>query len=70
MALAGPVLPARLRTTGIALVQTGQALAYLVSSVLFGLAWQAWGPQTASRVAALGVALVVSADADCSLRKK
>ncbi|MFC5002323.1 MFS transporter [Dactylosporangium cerinum] len=61
VALAGPVLPARLRTTGIALIQTGQALAYLASSVLFGLAWQAWGPQTASRVAALGVALVVVA---------
>ena len=30
IALAGPVLPARLRTTGLALVQTGQALAYLV----------------------------------------
>ncbi|MFF5228117.1 MFS transporter [Dactylosporangium sp. NPDC000521] len=61
IALAGPVLPARLRTTGIALVQTGQALAYLVSSVLFGLAWQAWGPQTASRAAAAGVAVVVVA---------
>ncbi|MFI7606515.1 MFS transporter [Micromonospora sp. NPDC049366] len=56
VALAGPVLPARLRTTGIALVQTAQALAYLVSSVLFGLAWQAWGPQTAIRVAAAAVA--------------
>lgn len=55
IALAGPVLPPRLRTTGIALVQTGQALAYLVSSVLFGLAWQAWGPQTAVRVAAVAV---------------
>ncbi|MEU8156424.1 MFS transporter [Micromonospora sp. NPDC048986] len=59
IALAGPVLPARLRTTGIALVQTGQALAYLVSSVLFGLAWQAWGPQTAIRVAAVAVAGVL-----------
>ncbi|MFF0315667.1 MFS transporter [Micromonospora sp. NPDC005252] len=55
IALAGPVLPPRLRTTGIALVQTGQALAYLVSSVLIGLAWQAWGPQTAVRVAAVAV---------------
>ncbi|WP_410812111.1 MFS transporter [Micromonospora sp. 067-2] len=52
IALAGPVLPPRLRTTGIALVQTGQALAYLVSSVLFGLAWQAWGPEHAVRAAA------------------
>ncbi|MET7670106.1 MFS transporter [Micromonospora luteifusca] len=59
IALAGPVLPARLRTTGIALVQTGQALAYLVSSVLFGLAWQAWGPGNASRAAAVAVAGVL-----------
>ncbi|MBU8859831.1 MULTISPECIES: MFS transporter [unclassified Micromonospora] len=56
IALAGPVLPARVRTTGIALVQTGQALAYLVSSVLFGLAWQVWGPRVATGVAAVAVA--------------
>ncbi|WP_374223676.1 MFS transporter [Micromonospora sp. M61] len=59
IALAGPVLPARLRTTGIALVQTGQALAYLVSSVLFGLAWQSWGPENAIRAAAVAVAGVL-----------
>lgn len=59
IALAGPVLPARLRTTGIALVQTGQALAYLVSSVLFGLAWQAFGPEAAIRAAAAAVAVVL-----------
>ncbi|MFJ6940764.1 MFS transporter [Streptomyces sp. NPDC101132] len=57
MALAGPVLPERLRTTGIALVQSGQALAYLGSSVLFGLAWQAWGGAAASRGAAVAVVL-------------
>ncbi|GAA1652006.1 MFS transporter [Catellatospora bangladeshensis] len=60
MALAGPVLPDRLRTTGIALIQTGQALAYLVSSILFGLAWQVWGPETASRVAALAVVAAIA----------
>ncbi|MEU4552433.1 MFS transporter [Micromonospora violae] len=59
IALAGPVLPARLRTTGIALVQTGQAIAYLISSVLFGLAWQAFGPETAIRGAAVAVAGVL-----------
>ncbi|MEU4675571.1 MFS transporter [Micromonospora sp. NPDC023737] len=59
IALAGPVLPARLRTTGIALVQSGQALAYLVSSVLFGLGWQAWGPENSARVAAVAVAVVL-----------
>ena len=52
MALAGPILPEALRTTGIALVQTGQALAYFVSSVLFGLSWQFWGTGTAVLVAA------------------
>nr|WP_246017572.1 MFS transporter [Micromonospora pisi] len=61
MALAGPVLPERLRATGIALIQTGQALAYLVSSVLFGLAWQQWGPAVASRLAAACVAVAVVA---------
>ena len=63
MALAGPVLPEQLRTTGIALIQTGQALAYLVSSVLFGLAWQLFGPETASRTAAVVVAAAVVATA-------
>lgn len=63
MALAGPILPERLRTTGIALIQTGQALAYLVSSVLFGLAWQLWGPAIASRCAAAVVVGAVVATA-------
>jgi MFS family permease len=59
MALAGPVLPKALRTTGIALIQTGQALSYLLSSVLFGLAWTVWGPASASRIAAVLVAVAV-----------
>ncbi|MFB9410658.1 MFS transporter [Dactylosporangium matsuzakiense] len=62
MALAGPLLPAALRTTGIALVQSGQSLAYLASSVLFGLAWQLWGPGpalfSAAAFAVLGLLLV------------
>ncbi|MFI0482935.1 MFS transporter [Actinomadura sp. 9N215] len=53
MALAGPLLPAGLRTTGIALVQSGQALAYLISSVLFGVAWQVWGTRPALLAAAV-----------------
>nr|WP_307855792.1 MFS transporter [Kibdelosporangium banguiense] len=51
MALAGPILPEALRTTGIALIQTGQALACFVSSVLFGLAWSAWGAGMATGLA-------------------
>ncbi|WP_018684616.1 MFS transporter [Actinokineospora enzanensis] len=63
MALAGRVLPAELRATGMAMVQTGQALAYLGSSVLFGLAWQLWGIDTACATAAGAVvaAIVVTA---------
>ncbi|MFS8095999.1 MFS transporter [Lentzea alba] len=63
MALAGPVLPERLRTTGIALIQSGQALAYLGSSVLFGLAWQFWSPEAATRIAAVAVVLALIATA-------
>lgn len=59
MALSGAVLPEHLRTTGIALVQTGQALAYLVSSVLFGLAWSWWGPVAACQVAAVAVLITI-----------
>ncbi|GAA1352785.1 MFS transporter [Saccharothrix algeriensis] len=70
MALAGPLLPERLRTTGLALVQSGQALGYLGSSVLFGLAWQFWGPETATRLAALGVALALVATAALMGRKR
>jgi MFS family permease len=58
MALAGPLLPEGFRTTGIALIQTGQALSYVGSSILFGLAWTMWGPASASRIAAV---LVVAA---------
>ena len=60
MALAGPVIPAGLRATGIALVQTGQALSYLVSSVLFGLAWQFWGLEPACAVAAVSVLVTMA----------
>jgi MFS family permease len=63
MALAGPVLPKRLRTTGIALIQSGQAIAYLGSSVLFGLAWQFWSPEAATRIAAVAVVCALIATA-------
>lgn len=68
MALAGPVLPESLRSTGLALVQSGQALAYLVSSVLFGVTWRYWGPQTALCAAAL-VALAAFASTRILLRE-
>ncbi len=42
-ALVVPAIPDHLKTTGLALMQTGQALAYLVSSVAFGLLWSSVG---------------------------
>jgi MFS family permease len=59
MAYAGPLLPAHLRTSGLALLQTGQALAYVVSSVGFGFAWQYWGPAHAAGLAAAAVVVAV-----------
>ncbi|MFJ3925965.1 MFS transporter [Streptomyces sp. NPDC090022] len=55
MAAAGPLLPEELRTTGLALLQTCQALARFAGSVLFGAAWTLWGPDTALAVAAAGL---------------
>lgn len=63
MAAAGPVVPAELRATGFAVVQTGQAVARMASSVLFGLAWTVWGPRPAVLVAAGALTVVVVAAA-------
>jgi MFS family permease len=53
MALAAPLLPESLRTTGLALIQTMQALALLGASIGFGFAWQAWGATLACLCAAI-----------------
>ncbi|MFB6813435.1 MFS transporter [Streptomyces sp. NPDC056347] len=47
MALAGPVLPADGRAGGLAVLQTGQALARMLAAAGFGAAWTLWGPDTA-----------------------
>ncbi|MFI1382401.1 MFS transporter [Embleya sp. NPDC020886] len=56
MAAAGPLLPVHLRTSGLALLQTGQAGARLFSSVLFGAAWTLWGAGPALLVMGVGLA--------------
>jgi MFS family permease len=70
MALAGPLLPAALRTTGLALIQTGQALAYLVSSILFGLAWSWWGAAGAVRAFAVAGVVTLAGSAVLLLRTR
>ncbi|WP_331767340.1 MFS transporter [Embleya sp. NBC_00896] len=56
MAAVGPLLPTHLRTSGMALLQTGQAGARLVSSVLFGAVWTLWGSDTALLAMGAGLA--------------
>lgn len=43
MALASPVLPAEVRTTGLAVLTTCTTLARLLASVMFGAVWTWWG---------------------------
>ncbi|MFF1501354.1 MFS transporter [Streptomyces sp. NPDC058316] len=47
MALAGPALPVDGRAGGLALLQTGQALARMLAAAGFGAAWTVWGPRPA-----------------------
>ncbi|MEV6620416.1 MFS transporter [Amycolatopsis sp. NPDC051106] len=63
MAAAGPLIPRDLRATGMAVVQTGQAVARMLSSVLFGLAWTLWDLRPAVLAAAACLALVALAAA-------
>ncbi|MEU4350230.1 MFS transporter [Streptomyces sp. NPDC023838] len=56
MALAGPLLPARGRAGGLAVLQTGQALARLLGAAGFGAAWTLWGQRPALWVAGLALA--------------
>ncbi|GAA3396845.1 MFS transporter [Streptomyces roseoviridis] len=56
MALTGPLLPPARRASGLALVQTAQALAKVAAATGFGAAWTLWGPTTALALAAAGLA--------------
>jgi MFS family permease len=47
MALAGPLLPESARAGGLAILQTGQAIARFACSLAFGAAWTWWGPSPA-----------------------
>ncbi|MGW1128039.1 MFS transporter [Streptomyces sp. NPDC002526] len=57
MAAASDSVPRELRSSGLALVQTGQALARFACSLGFGAAWTAWGDRTALTVSTVLLAL-------------
>ncbi|HEY3477581.1 MAG TPA: MFS transporter, partial [Streptomyces sp.] len=63
MAAVGPMVPAGLRSGGMSLIQTGQSVATLGSSVLFGAAWSAYGLHTALVLALVALAAAVVAAA-------
>ncbi|MFK0153764.1 MFS transporter [Streptomyces sp. NPDC090493] len=57
MAAASDSVPEALRSSGLALVQTGQAGARFVCSLGFGAAWTLWGDRTALSVSAVALAV-------------
>lgn len=57
MAAASDSVPEELRSSGLALVQTGQATARFVCSLGFGAAWTLWGDRTALMASAVALAL-------------
>lgn len=59
MAAAGPLFPDELRTSGLAVLQTGQALARLLSSILVGAVWTMWGTGAAVIGPATALALLL-----------
>jgi len=63
MAAAAATVPSGLRSSGLALVQTGQAAARFTCSLAFGAAWTAWGERTALTATALALAACVAGTA-------
>ncbi|MFD4502506.1 MFS transporter [Streptomyces sp. NPDC058457] len=57
MAAASDSVPETLRSSGLALVQTGQAAARFACSLGFGAAWTLWGDRTALSVSAVALAV-------------
>ncbi|MFD0412391.1 MFS transporter [Streptomyces sp. NPDC127108] len=63
MAHVGPVLPPRVRTTGLAVVQTSQALTRAGGALAFGAAAAGWGLTTAFTAFAAALLVLVAAAA-------
>ncbi|WP_394840952.1 MFS transporter [Pendulispora brunnea] len=63
MAAAGALLPEHGQASGMSLIQTGQATARMLSSVVFGWLWSRWDSHAAVLVMAAALAVVVLAAA-------
>ncbi|THC54801.1 MFS transporter [Streptomyces sp. A1499] len=60
MALVAPVAARERRASGMAVLQTGQALARLVAAAGFGAAWTLWGVDTALTCAVVALTVAVA----------
>ncbi|MFF1375312.1 MFS transporter [Streptomyces sp. NPDC058308] len=60
MALVAPVVTERRRASGMAVLQTGQALARLLAAAGFGAAWTLWGVGTALTCAVLALTVALA----------
>ncbi|MYZ18086.1 MULTISPECIES: MFS transporter [unclassified Streptomyces] len=60
MALVAPVVAQERRASGMAVLQTGQALARLVAAAGFGAAWTLWGVGTALTCAVVALTVAVA----------
>ncbi|MFD0413647.1 MFS transporter [Streptomyces sp. NPDC127108] len=63
MALATPCLPEGRRASGMAVLQTGQALSRLLAAAGFGAAWTLWGIGAALTCAALALTVAIAGGA-------
>ncbi len=70
MALASRVLPAHLRTTGLALLTTGTGLGRLLASTLYGTLWSWFGAERALMVFTGGLIAVLVVAGRTILRAK
>jgi MFS family permease len=61
MAAAAGCIPSALRSSGLALVQTGQAAARFCCSLAFGATWSVWGDRTALTAALTALAVCAAA---------
>ncbi|MEV0125091.1 MFS transporter [Streptomyces sp. NPDC050703] len=60
MALVAPVVARERRASGMAVLQTGQALARLVAAAGFGAVWTLWGVETALTCAVVALTVAVA----------
>jgi len=63
MALASPILPAEVRTSGLAVLTTCTTVSRLVASILFGAVWTWWGQDRALLSFLVGLVIVAVAAA-------